>query len=384
MQFDVFISYASEERTALAEPLYRALAARGLSVFFDEDELVLGASVFDTVDDALAATRFVVAVVSQTRLTKDSRWLTGELATHWKSGNLIPVVDRMERSYVERLSPLLADAKYLTYDGANLDEVADAIAARVGVAGAQAPADVAVEWSHDQRQWYGLTARVERSAARRVGNLLDTASWSDAAVLVAPPPYHMPWQPAELDVIEDWVRGGGGLLILGHYAPSHHETNMNALAWRFEFEFGDDLLMPAGSDTAHRGTRSQDPRYAVQAEGAALLHACSVWASFAEEPSIRVTAPAGTQMWRPVGYVDDHGHRPAIQDYALHHVVPGSGGSVEPVHLVLGHTRHGSGRVAIAGTAKLFTVEPDGNAAFVDGLLTWLAGRPVQLAPAQS
>ena len=75
--YDVFISHASEDKEAIARPLYEALKARGLSVWFDEAELTLGDSLRRKIDDGLARCRYGIVILSPRFLEKE--WPQREL-----------------------------------------------------------------------------------------------------------------------------------------------------------------------------------------------------------------------------------------------------------------------------------------------------------------
>ena len=50
MEFDIFISHASEDKDDLVRPLAEQLRPRGLRVWFDETELKLGDSLRRSID----------------------------------------------------------------------------------------------------------------------------------------------------------------------------------------------------------------------------------------------------------------------------------------------------------------------------------------------
>ncbi len=77
--FDVFISHASEDKEAIARPIYLACAARGIKAFLDEDHIAWGESFTRKINLALGAARTVVAVVSTHSVTKD--WPLTEMNT---------------------------------------------------------------------------------------------------------------------------------------------------------------------------------------------------------------------------------------------------------------------------------------------------------------
>jgi len=111
--YDVFISHASEDKEAIARPLYEALKARGLSVWFDEAELTLGDSLRRKIDDGLARCRFGIVILSPRFLEKEwpQRELDGLVARETASGQkaLLPVWHDLDKQTLLLYSPTLAD-----------------------------------------------------------------------------------------------------------------------------------------------------------------------------------------------------------------------------------------------------------------------------------
>ena len=62
--WDVFLSYASEDRDSVARPLANYLIKQGLVVWFDELELQVGDSLRERIDHGLSQSRFAVVVLS--------------------------------------------------------------------------------------------------------------------------------------------------------------------------------------------------------------------------------------------------------------------------------------------------------------------------------
>ena len=62
--FDVFVSYASEDREDLVLPLHAALEQRGVRVWVDYREIQIGDSLRQEIDSGLARSRFGVVVLS--------------------------------------------------------------------------------------------------------------------------------------------------------------------------------------------------------------------------------------------------------------------------------------------------------------------------------
>src|SRR5260370_39162280 len=63
--WDVFISHATEDKEAVAEPLSRALMKAGVSVWYDAFILKPGDSLMFSIDMGLRKSKFGVVILSQ-------------------------------------------------------------------------------------------------------------------------------------------------------------------------------------------------------------------------------------------------------------------------------------------------------------------------------
>jgi hypothetical protein len=110
--FDVFISHASEDKEAVARPLRDGLAARGITVWFDEAELTLGDSLRSKIDDGLLRSRYGIVVLSPDFFRKEwpQRELDGLVARETTTGEkaILPVWHNLDVHAVARYSPSLA------------------------------------------------------------------------------------------------------------------------------------------------------------------------------------------------------------------------------------------------------------------------------------
>ncbi len=110
---DVFLSHASEDKDAIARPLYDALVAAGLSVWFDEAVLEIGDSLRRKIDDGLARCRYGVVILSPRFLAKHwpQRELDGLVARETSSGEkaILPIWHELDAERLARSSPTLAD-----------------------------------------------------------------------------------------------------------------------------------------------------------------------------------------------------------------------------------------------------------------------------------
>lgn len=110
--WDVFISYASEDREAVARPLAELLSGLGVSVWFDQQELCVGDSLRQRIDDGLAKSRFGVVILSEAFFSR--HWPQQELnglSQREVEGRkvILPVWHGVTVEDVRRYSPILAD-----------------------------------------------------------------------------------------------------------------------------------------------------------------------------------------------------------------------------------------------------------------------------------
>ena len=131
-KYDVFISHASEDKETFVRPFVRRLLELGLSVWYDEFQIFPGDSLRRSLDEGLAKSKYVVAVLSPTFFKK--KWTQNELSAIFaqesgKKGNIIPIWLGVSTSQVSRFSPMLADRVAITKTDPHLaaDEVVRAL-----------------------------------------------------------------------------------------------------------------------------------------------------------------------------------------------------------------------------------------------------------------
>jgi hypothetical protein len=113
IRYDVFLSHASEDKEAIARPLYEALTAAGVSVWFDEAVLKLGDSLSAKIDEGLARCTHGIIVISPSFL--DKRWpqreLAGLVAREVAGGTnrILPIWHDIDHATLVERSPTLAD-----------------------------------------------------------------------------------------------------------------------------------------------------------------------------------------------------------------------------------------------------------------------------------
>ena len=77
VDYDAFLSHATEDKEAVARPLAKALTVRGLRIWYDEFELRTGASLADKISEGIQASRFGILILSPSFFAK--RWTMHEL-----------------------------------------------------------------------------------------------------------------------------------------------------------------------------------------------------------------------------------------------------------------------------------------------------------------
>ncbi|MEV5534999.1 DUF1883 domain-containing protein [Streptomyces prunicolor] len=138
--WDVFISHASEDKTAVARPLREALTALGVSVWLDEAQMRIGHSLRRKIDEGIRASRYGVVVLSEPFIAKG--WTNHELdglVTRTVAGeqSLLPIWHNLSADDVRRYSPSLADKVAMSTGDYSIEEIAEQIADVVqGEAGA--------------------------------------------------------------------------------------------------------------------------------------------------------------------------------------------------------------------------------------------------------
>ncbi|MDV0597381.1 MULTISPECIES: reverse transcriptase domain-containing protein [unclassified Enterobacter] len=81
--FDVFLCHASEDKESIVFPLYKALESKGINAFIDSEYIEWGDSLIGKINNALAKSKFVIAI-----LTKNS------VIKHWPATELKSVLAR--------------------------------------------------------------------------------------------------------------------------------------------------------------------------------------------------------------------------------------------------------------------------------------------------
>jgi len=112
MKYDVFISYASEDKREVSIPLALKLKELGLRVWLDEFELTIGDSIRRSIDFGLSESQYGIVILSQSFFNKE--WPRKELdglftRDDGKEKLILPVWHDISFNDVKKFSPILAD-----------------------------------------------------------------------------------------------------------------------------------------------------------------------------------------------------------------------------------------------------------------------------------
>ena len=104
MQYDVFMSHASEDKESIARPLTEELEARGLRVWFDNRELRIGDSIRQKIEEGLAQSSYGVVILSKPFISKF--WPNFELDALIEK--VLPIWHEISREEIASQFPALA------------------------------------------------------------------------------------------------------------------------------------------------------------------------------------------------------------------------------------------------------------------------------------
>lgn len=128
LQYDVFISHASEDKDDFVRPFAEHLKSLGVDVWYDEFSLKWGDSLRKKIDRGLANSKFGIVVISRDFVQKN--WteyeLNGLVAKEINgSGRILPIWHNITKSEVINFSPSLADKMALSTANNTVEEIAE-------------------------------------------------------------------------------------------------------------------------------------------------------------------------------------------------------------------------------------------------------------------
>lgn len=112
MEWDLFVSHASEDKENFVKPLVRKLENYGLKVWYDEFEIKIGDSLSKSIDKGIINSKNGLIVISKSFLNKD--WTDYELKSFIiketeQGGNILPIWHNVTKADVMNRSLFLAD-----------------------------------------------------------------------------------------------------------------------------------------------------------------------------------------------------------------------------------------------------------------------------------
>lgn len=134
IEYDVFISHASEDKEDLVRPLAEKLADLGYRIWYDEFSLSVGDSLTQSINDGLAKSRYGIVVFSKAFLSKN--WpqfeLNGLVAREMQGRRIIlPIWHNVDYQDMLSYSPSLTDKLALNTQQLSLDEIVEKLVAKI-------------------------------------------------------------------------------------------------------------------------------------------------------------------------------------------------------------------------------------------------------------
>lgn len=135
-EFDIFISYVQSDSSDYVDRLYNELIASGISVFRDKEEMKIGQSMRQSMDNALAKAKLAIVIFSPDYLSK--YWtqyeLDGILSKEYMTGDqmILPLWHNITADELARKSPSLANK--LAWNSAvnTIDEITLTVKSLIG------------------------------------------------------------------------------------------------------------------------------------------------------------------------------------------------------------------------------------------------------------
>ena len=127
---DVFLCHAWDDRKGAAKELYDSLQSKGVTVWFSEKDVLLGASLLREIDKGLAKSRVGIVLVTPSFLerVKKEGIADKELSALLARDLLVPIVHNTTYEDLREVSPLLGSRSGLSI---TLDEPMVSIAAKI-------------------------------------------------------------------------------------------------------------------------------------------------------------------------------------------------------------------------------------------------------------
>jgi len=132
---DIFLCHAWEDRKTTAKNLTDLLVENGTSVWFSENEVLLGTNLLREIDKGLAASRVGIVLVTTSFLKRiqGNGIADKELSALLSRDQLIPVLDGVTFEELFSVSPLLASRSGLNTSEETMEDIANKLSEVVSV-----------------------------------------------------------------------------------------------------------------------------------------------------------------------------------------------------------------------------------------------------------
>lgn len=132
---DIFLCHAWEDRKTTAKNLTDLLVGNGTSVWFSENEVLLGTNLLREIDKGLAASRVGIVLVTTSFLKRiqGNGIADKELSALLSRDQLIPVLDGVTFEELFDVSPLLASRSGLNTSEETMEDIANKLSEVVSV-----------------------------------------------------------------------------------------------------------------------------------------------------------------------------------------------------------------------------------------------------------
>lgn len=132
---DIFLCHAWEDRKTTAKNLTDLLVGNGTSVWFSENEVLLGTNLLREIDKGLVASRVGIVLVTASFLEriKGNGIADKELSALLSRDQLIPVLDGVTFEELFAVSPLLASRSGLNTSEETMEDIANKLSEVVSV-----------------------------------------------------------------------------------------------------------------------------------------------------------------------------------------------------------------------------------------------------------
>lgn len=135
MTYDIFISYAHEDRESLVFPLVQKLRQKGYRVWFDEFCLAVGDNMIDSISRGMKDSRYAILILSKHFFNKG--WTRFEFdglvnINIDNPGKLLPIWYNVSKSDIQNFCPTLSNIQAIIYDKQSIRELVRALELKIG------------------------------------------------------------------------------------------------------------------------------------------------------------------------------------------------------------------------------------------------------------